>query len=188
MKAVPQGGNPRVLIVDDKPFNLDLLDQEFEVLDYQIDMATSGEEALRIAKEQPPDLILLDIMMPGMDGIETCRRLKECEATKDLPVIFMTALSDVEDKIDAFKAGGVDYVTKPFQVEEVLARVRAHIELVQTQKQLAERNKELEAEVEKHRSAQQTIEVLREEIETELKFEEVIGSSAALTAALKSPV
>ena len=185
MIAQSQSGTPRVLIVDDKPFNLDLLDQELEVLDYHIDMATSGEEALIIAEERPPDLILLDIMMPGMDGIETCRRLKECEATRKVPVIFMTALSDVDNKIDAFEAGGVDYVTKPFQVEEVLARVRAHIELVQTQRQLAERNRELQEEVEKHRSAQQTIEVLREEIETELKFEEVVGDSPVLKAALK---
>ena len=185
MIAKSQAQTPRVLIVDDKPYNLDLLDQELEVLDYQIDMASSGEEALAMVQERPPDLILLDIMMPGMDGIETCRRFKEDEATRRIPIIFMTALSDVENKIDAFKAGGVDYVTKPFQVEEVLARVRAQIELVQTQKQLAERNSELEEEIEKHRSARQTIEVLREEIETELKFEEVVGKSAALVDALK---
>ena len=141
MKNAPLSPRPRVLIVDDEPLNLELLRQELDVLGYEIDEARSGEEALRRAGEQPPDVILLDIMMPGMDGFEVCRRLKASEATRDVPVIFMTALSEIADKITAFEAGGVDYVTKPFQVEEVLARVGTHVELRRTTLELVERNR-----------------------------------------------
>lgn len=175
---------PRVLIVDDEPLNLELLRQELEVLGYQVEEARNGEEALRLTADHPPDVILLDIMMPGMDGFEVCRRVKDAEGTRDVPVIFMTALSEVEDKVKAFEAGGVDYVTKPFQLDEVLARVGTHAELRRTSRELMERNRRLEEEIEKHGRAKQTIEYLREEIQSELKFDEIVGQSPALKDAL----
>lgn len=184
MKPPSDEGRPRALIVDDEPLNLELLGQELEGHGYQVDEARSGEEALRRTAEDPPDIILLDVMMPGMDGFEVCRRLKANAGTRDVPVIFMTALSDIEDKITAFETGGADYVTKPFQVEEVVARVGTHVELRRTARELVERNRHLEEEIERHRQARQTIEYLREEIQTELKFSEIVGESQALKHAL----
>jgi DNA-binding NtrC family response regulator len=184
MTTASTSDRPRVLIVDDEPLNLELLSQELEVLGFEVDEARSGEEALQRTAEHPPDVILLDVMMPGMDGFEVCRRLKATQSTRDVRVIFMTALSELEDKITAFEVGGVDYVTKPFQVEEVLARVGTHVELRRTARELAERNRRLEEEIERHRRARQTIEYLREEIETELKFDEIVGESPVLSEAL----
>jgi len=175
---------PRVLIVDDEPLNLELLSQELEVLGYDVDEARSGEEALQRTVDQQPDVILLDVMMPSMDGFEVCRRLKAGQDTRDVRVVFMTALADVEDKVKAFEVGGVDYVTKPFHVEEVLARVATHAELRRATRDLVDHNRRLEEEIDRHRRAQQTIEVLREEIQSELKFDEIIGESPVLADAL----
>ena len=116
-----------VLIVDDEPLNRDLLEQELAAAGYRTHSAADGEAALALALRAPPELILLDIMMPGVDGIETCRRLKAHEATRAVPVIFLTALA--HDKLRAFRAGAVDYVTKPFDSDELLARVGTHIAL-----------------------------------------------------------
>ncbi len=176
---------PKILIVDDEALNLELLRQELDGLGYELDEARSGPDALSRAGRTPPDVILLDIMMPGMDGFEVCRRLKAANGTRDIPVIFMTALSEISHKIAAFEAGGVDYVTKPFQVEEILARVSTQVALRRTTRELVERNRRLEEEIERHRQAQQTIEYLREEIQTELKFDEIIGDSPALKEALQ---
>ena len=117
---------PSILIVDDTPANLELLFGIF-AQGYEARPVTSGKHALAAAKVDPPDLILLDIKMPEMDGFEVCQRLKADEALKDIPVIFITALADTEDKLRAFSMGGVDYVTKPFQVDEILARVKTHL-------------------------------------------------------------
>jgi len=106
-------------------------------------IARDGETGLERAKFSRPDLILLDVLMPGMNGFETCRRLKADEATRDIPVLFMTVLSETSDKLKGFEAGGVDYVTKPIQEEEVLARVTAHLDLRNLQKRLEEKNAEL---------------------------------------------
>ncbi len=171
---------PTIMIVDDELFNLDVLEQEFETTGYRIVTAGDGEEALSKAGTCKPDLVLLDILMPKIDGFEVCRRLKTQEQTKDIPVIFMTALSEVEDKVKAFEAGGVDYVTKPFQLEEVLSRVRAHLDLQQARRELAEQNARLREEIDAHNRARQTIEYLREEIQTDHDFEEIIGDSPPL--------
>ena len=103
-----------------------------------------GEKALELARQFPPDLILLDVMMPGIDGFETCRRFKEDEETRHVPVIFMTALAETADKIKGFQAGAVDYITKPLQHEEVMARVNAHLSLQHLQNQLRQKNKVVE--------------------------------------------
>lgn len=133
-----------LLIVDDMPTNLKMLFSYLRNLDFRVLVAQNGEDALvRVAYAQP-DLILLDIMMPQMDGFETCRRLKENEASRDIPVIFMTALSETVDKVKGFEMGAVDYITKPVQHEEVLARITTHLKLKRLQKNLEEKHQLLE--------------------------------------------
>ncbi|MBW4494536.1 MAG: response regulator [Oscillatoria princeps RMCB-10] len=118
-----------ILIVDDTPANLGLLSEVLNEAGFGVRVARDGESAIRKVEYEPPALILLDVMMPGIDGFETCRRLKANDATKDIPVIFMTALSETVDKVKGFSLGAVDYITKPFQQEEVLARITAHVKL-----------------------------------------------------------
>ena len=125
-----------ILIVDDTPMNLDLLFKHLTRSGYKVLVAQSGAMALRQAEQAQPDIILLDVMMPEMDGFETCQRLKENEKTSDIPIIFMTALVDVENKVTAFTIGAVDYVTKPFERKEVLARIDTHLTLKRLQKNL----------------------------------------------------
>ncbi len=122
---------PTILLVDDEPVNLRVL-RQLLVDDYQLIFAKNGEEALRLANEQAPDLILLDVMMPGMTGFDVCRKLKTTVATQHIPVIFVTALSDEHDEAEGFSAGGVDYITKPISPAIVKARVRTHLSLVQS--------------------------------------------------------
>ena len=119
----------KVLVVDDTPANIDVLRRALVSEGYAIYVATSGKRALRVAAAAKPDLVLLDVMMPEMDGFETCRRLHEAEATRNIPVIFVTARTAPEDAVAGFRAGAVDYVAKPIQLEEVCARVRAHLSL-----------------------------------------------------------
>jgi DNA-binding NtrC family response regulator len=118
-----------VLVVDDEPLNVDLLEQELAGAGYRTLAASSGEQALQLAARESPDLILLDVMMAGIDGYEACRRLKADAATRPIPVIFLTALAETFEKVRAFKLGAVDYVTKPFEPDELLARVATHIAL-----------------------------------------------------------
>ncbi len=135
---------PSILIVDDTPQNLRLLTEMLREHRYRIRPIPNGPMALRAAEMEPPDLILLDISMPEMDGYEVCRRLKASQKLKDIPVIFLSALNDPQDKVYAFAAGGQDYITKPFQVEEVLARVKTHLRIAALQKELLRHNRELE--------------------------------------------
>ena len=125
-----------ILVVDDTPANLRLLSGLLRDHGYEVRPAPSGELALKAAENDPPDAILLDINMPGMDGYEVCERLKANRKLCDIPVIFISALNETMDRVKAFGVGGVDYVTKPFQFEEVLARVRTHLELYRLQKNL----------------------------------------------------
>ncbi len=142
----------RILIVDDTPANLDLLRDMLAPAGYKIFFATSGEQALRIAPNVSPDIVLLDVMMPQLDGFETCRRMQADETLRDIPVIFVTARTDVEDLARGFDVGAVDYVTKPVMQPEVLARVRTHLKIRALTKQqqehlvaLEQARKELEA-------------------------------------------
>jgi two-component system, cell cycle sensor histidine kinase and response regulator CckA len=146
-----------ILIVDDTPTNLDVLfdflvDSGFTVL-----VAEDGESAIERAEYAPPDLILLDILMPGIDGFETCRRLKANESTKDIPIIFMTALIETVDKVKGLNLGAVDYVTKPLQHEEVLARIELHLRLRNLTKALQEQNLRLEQEMQERFRSEQKI-------------------------------
>ncbi len=135
-----------ILIVDDTPQNIDILGEYLS--EYKIKAAADGEKALRyIESGNKPHLILLDIMMPGMDGYEVCKRLKRNDKTKDIPVVFITAMSEVEDKVKGFQLGAVDYITKPFQLEEVKSRIEAHIALSLYRSELENINQKLEIKV-----------------------------------------
>jgi len=136
-----------ILIVDDTPANLRLLSKMLAEQGYQVRPVPDGPLALTAARAEPPDLILLDIRMPEMSGYEVCERLKADAQTRDIPVIFISALDATEDKVKAFTIGGVDYVTKPFQFEEVLARVETHLALRELQKQLQDANEKMEREL-----------------------------------------
>ena len=113
-------GQHSILVVDDTPANIGILLDTLSKAGYRVRVASDGESALEQLQYSPPDLVLLDVMMPGMDGFETCRRLRQLPKLEQLPVVFMTALSDTQDKVRAFAAGADDYITKPFQHEEVL--------------------------------------------------------------------
>jgi class 3 adenylate cyclase/AmiR/NasT family two-component response regulator len=136
-----------ILIVDDTPANLRILSQVFDEHGYRVRIANSGKRALEAIESNPPDLILLDIMMPELSGYEVCKELKSRPHTREIPVIFISALDAAEDKVNAFAAGGVDYVTKPFHFEEVLARVRTHLSIRALQKRLEIKNRQLEEEI-----------------------------------------
>lgn len=124
MNSIPcKAKETKILIVDDTPANLDVLKQTLAREGYRISLAPSGERALKIVPLLKPDLILLDVMMPGIDGYETCRRLKRDRVHADIPVIFITAKNETQDIVEGFNAGGIDYISKPFRHEEVLARV-----------------------------------------------------------------
>jgi DNA-binding response OmpR family regulator len=118
-----------ILIVDDNPHNLKLLGNTLQHEGYKLAAAMSGDEALEILESSPVDLILLDVMMPGTDGFETCQKIKKNKEWAEIPVIFITALNDIQNLVRAFDSGGADYITKPFQQRELLARVKTHIEL-----------------------------------------------------------
>jgi len=132
-----------ILIVDDAPANLRLLAEMLTARGYRVRAVTSGDRALTSARAAPPDLILLDIRMPGLNGYEVCEQLKAERQMRHIPVIFISALDELHDKVQAFKVGGVDYVTKPFQGEEVLARVETHLALRRLQNQLRDANRKL---------------------------------------------
>jgi CheY-like chemotaxis protein len=142
--AQPDGHQSDILIVDDTPENLRVLQQILAEHGYRVRPAINGKMALNAIQKMPPDLILLDIVMPGMDGYEVCQQLKAYERTCDIPVIFISALHGTVDKLKAFQIGGVDYITKPFQIEEVLARVNTHITIRSQQKLIEAHNAELQ--------------------------------------------
>ncbi len=185
-----------LLVVDDTPANLRVLLDTLPQHGFKVLVAKSGERALQQVKHARPDLILLDVIMPGLDGFETCRLLKADPELRETPIIFMTALSDTTDKVRGFEAGAVDYVTKPFQQEEVLARVTTHLTLRRLQTALQDANHQLEhrvaartaelrqalAEVERLKDRLEAENVyLREEIRQEHhNFRDIVGGSPAL--------
>ena len=138
---------PHILIVDDNPTNIDVLFDYLDTAGFDVSAAEDGERAIEQCLYELPDIVLLDVMMPGIDGFETCRRLKELPSTKTVPIIFMTALNNVSEKVKGFEMGAVDYITKPVQHEEVLARVNNHLMMQNLQKQLETTNSILEERV-----------------------------------------
>ncbi|MEG4507115.1 response regulator [Microcoleus sp. F6_B4] len=154
-----------ILIVDDNPSNLDVLSEALAGSGWEILVATDGETAIEQAEYTQPDLILLDVMMPGIDGFETCHRLKASPLTNEISVIFMTALSDIGDKVKGFNLGAVDYITKPFEQKEVLARVNLHLKLRSLTKTLADQNLILKREIEDRLAAEAALHQLAQELE-----------------------
>jgi signal transduction histidine kinase len=153
-----------ILIIDDTPENLNLLSTMLTEQGYKVRSVTKGSTGLRGAQAAPPDLILLDVNMPQMNGYEVCQHLKADDRTCEIPVIFISALGDVIDKVKAFSVGGVDYITKPFQVEEVLARIETHLtikrlsqQLQQKNVQLSEQNIQLSREIEERKQAEEAL-------------------------------
>ena len=152
-KSNNQGGSslpesPIILLVDDNDINLKVLHQTLEGHGYELLVARSGEDALRIARKANPDLILLDIMMPGIDGYETCARLKADETTRNAVVIFLTALQNTEEKVRGLSMGAMDFITKPFDPEEIVARVSLQLEVHRRQQELLAENKDLAGQLE----------------------------------------
>ena len=148
-EITPGVGTPKtILIVDDTPENLRVLLELLKQQGYKVRAVPNGRLALQAASSEPPDLILLDIMMPEMDGYEVCRRLKQDDKLREIPVLFLSALGETLDKVRAFDVGAVDYVTKPFQFEEVRARVETHLRLRRLQVQLEAHNRQLQERVE----------------------------------------
>lgn len=170
-----------IVIVDDQADNLRVLGGILQQAGYKVRPTLNGELALKSIAFSPPDLILLDIRMPGMDGYEVCRQLKQEPRTQDVPVIFISALQDVEDKLIAFQAGGVDYLTKPFQVEEVLARVHAHLNLYRMQRDLQNMVEERTQEL------RQTLECLSESRKQYAEILEQTIQAIALTIEKRDP-
>lgn len=193
-----------ILIVDDTPTNLGLMVGHLEAQGYRVLIAQDGEEGLQRAELTHPDVILLDVMMPGLGGFEVCRRLKSRSSTREIPVIFMTSLTDTRDKVAGFTAGAVDYVTKPLQADEVIVRIEAHLKLHAAQilleeqntllamyredleGQVAERtaelheiNRRLRAEVAERERAEQQVRSLNEKLEAR------VAEMSALIAALR---
>ena len=139
----------RILLVDDNPTNLQMLLQTLNGRGYKLLIAKNGESALRIAAKAKPALVLLDIMMPGMDGYEVCRQLKENPETENITIIFLSALDDTKDKVRGLETGAVDYISKPFQAEEVIARVETQLKIHRLERALSARNRQLEEDKER---------------------------------------
>jgi two-component system cell cycle response regulator len=143
-QAAPDGGSTRILVVDDVPDNVDILDARLSSRGYEVVTATNGEEALASVHDQPPHLILLDVMMPGMDGREVARRIKEDDALPFIPIILVTALSEADDVVQGLESGADDYISKPYNFRELEARVRAMLRIKTLQDELDQKNRELE--------------------------------------------
>ncbi len=170
-----------ILIVDDTPTNLEVLFDLLANAGFTVLVAEDGESAIDRAEYAPPDLILLDVLMPGMDGFETCRRLKANELTKDIPIIFMTALSETVDKVRGLNLGAVDYITKPLQHEEVLARINLHLSLRNLTKTLQDQNLRLEGEIQERTRVEEELRHHSAELaEWKNRYEAVIQASGQI--------
>ncbi|AFY72777.1 PAS domain S-box [Synechococcus sp. PCC 7502] len=174
----PRTTIPDILVVDDRPDNIRLLSSMLSERGYKVRKAVNGMMTLTAVQTSAPDLILLDITMPQMDGYEVCQRLKSSPKTKDIPIIFISALDEVLDKVRAFNLGGVDYITKPFQVEEVIARVENQLTICHLKNQLKQQNHLLEQEVEHRVEVDQVLQeqniLLQKEIQSRLKTEKLL--------------
>lgn len=150
----------KVLAVDDDEQNLLLLKQILKTQLYDISFASSGKEALGKVFSDPPDLILLDIMMPEMDGIEVCKTLKNDLRTRHIPIMFITALRDIHEMVKGFEAGAVDYITKPFNKQELTVRVKTHLELKRSSDIISEQNTLLKQEIDQRRQTEEKFKAL----------------------------
>ena len=157
--------NNIILVVDDNPANLGVLSEVLDEAGYEVWVARDGLSAIQKVEYEQPHLILLDVMMPGIDGFEICHRLKSLVLTQDIPIIFMTALSETENKVKGLNLGAVDYITKPFQQEEVLARVKLHLKLRNLNQTLEAQNICLKQEIEERKKVENSLQQLTQELE-----------------------
>lgn len=158
-----------ILIIDDVPDNLRFLSELLIKAGYTVRKVTNGEMGIESAVLEPPDLILLDIKMPGISGYQVCDRLKSSDRTHQIPIIFLSALDEEAEKVMAFQAGGVDYILKPFQVVEVLARIETHLRISRLQQQLQQKNAQLEQEAEQRNTAESALKLLNQNLETQVQ-------------------
>jgi DNA-binding NtrC family response regulator len=159
--------NPaKILIVDDNPTNIRVLTETLEPEGYEIFAASNAEQTLRLAAKVSPDLILLDVVMPGRDGFSTCQALKSGETTREIPVLFVTARQETESILRGFKVGALDYISKPFQAEEVVVRVKTHLKLHHLAREVRERNRQLEAEIARRQAAEEDRRAANERLST----------------------
>ena len=161
-----------ILVVDDTPSNLQVLFTCLEKSGYKVLVCQTGEGALKIAENSSPDLILLDILMPGLDGFATSRRLKAQIGTRDIPIIFLTALSETANKVKGFEVGGVDYITKPIEQREVLARIQTHLSLQKMRQHLQIKNQALQQEIDTRLQVETKLQQRTSELEQTLKYRE----------------
>jgi DNA-binding NtrC family response regulator len=189
-----------VLVVDDIRANRNVLRQALEPQGYEVLLAADGEAALKAASRALPDVILLDVMMPGLDGFQTCRRLKEQPTTRQIPVLFITALGETKSMVEGFQAGGIDYITKPFQTDEVLIRVKTHLENARLTKLVSDKNQELEsanarlqAEITRREKAEESFRTADQQLEVLSRLEAersgvhgLFGGSQAMVRILES--
>ncbi|MBD2092580.1 hybrid sensor histidine kinase/response regulator [Microcoleus sp. FACHB-1515] len=169
MTSNDSNSNGTILIIDDTPDNLRFLSELLTKAGYEVRKVINGELGIESALVEPPDLILLDIRMPGIDGYEVCDRLKHSDRTSSIPVIFLSASSEEFEKVMAFQAGGVDYIIKPFQVVEVLARIETHLRISRLQQQLQRQNSALENEIEQRNSAEAALKILNQGLEARIQ-------------------
>src|ERR1700740_428919 len=181
----------KVLIIDDTPANIHVLSQTLEPQGYEIFAASQGEQGLALATRVMPDVILLDVVMPGRSGYAICRELKHRLETRDIPVLFVTARQEPDDILLGFQAGATDYVVQPFRAEEVVARVKAHSEIARLTRELKERNRELKQEVGRRRTAEaersrvrERLSALSEEASLRWGAESLVGQSPAMRKVL----
>jgi DNA-binding response OmpR family regulator len=162
----PQKISGDILIIDDTPATLRFLADLLNKAGYIVRKVTSGEQGLAIAQLEPPDLILLDVKMPGLDGYRVCDQLKSNARTREIPIIFLSAMHEELDKVLAFEAGGVDYITKPFQIVEVLARIETHLQVSRLRQKLQQQNIQLQREIEQRISAETALGHLNQGLDT----------------------
>ncbi|AFY70507.1 response regulator receiver sensor signal transduction histidine kinase [Thalassoporum mexicanum PCC 7367] len=167
--AATTAKQPVVLVVDDNPTNLSVLFDLLNDAGFKMLVATDGEGAIAQLEYVTPDLILLDVMMPGIDGFETCQRLKANSVTAEIPVIFMTALSDTVDKVHGFDVGAVDYITKPIEHEEVLARLHTHLTIKALQHRLQDQNAALQQEISDRQQAEESLRIFLHAVSHDLR-------------------
>jgi len=182
----------KILIVDDTPGNIGLLADALEPRGYEILAASRAQEALKIAAESLPDLILLDVVMPDSDGFAVCRALKKIETTRAIPVLFVTAKDETEYLLRGFRSGAVDYIPKPFRPEEVLVRVETHLKIARLTREISERNRALEAEIARRQEAEEARRAVTERLmtlsEQEMKrWATMLWQMTLLTLAHRSP-
>jgi len=173
-----------IMIIDDTPANLGVLVEHLEDQGYRVVIAEDSLEALKRAELVQPDLIVLDVVMPGIDGFETCRRLKASERTKDIPVIFMTGVTDTASKVKGFNVGGLDYINKPVDLEDSTARIKTHLALRAAQKQLEQSNVQMQREIAMREQAEADLQLAHRELERRVaeRTSELVQANAALRA------